>query len=860
MAEKKKASKYHEKKTITPNELINPKYHSIIYILLIVLALLVFFNEALVNEKIFISGDIVAFKSWSALSEDAKTQKVPLLWNPYIFSGMPGYASLNVGPERPFDLIGVIKDFIINTIASLFPSREVFDIVFYMVFYLIIMAIGTYLLSRQLGMSKFISFVVAFSMVFSTFFIVWITVGHQTKIITMAIFPYLLLLIEKTQKKPKLIHLIALIISLWLIFSASHIQMMFYIYLSVGLYYLTYLAIKIFKKENLIGLIRSAILFVFATIISIGIFLDKYLPVFEYNKYSIRGQPPIIEKIQGRSSETQKSGLDYDYATQWSFSPGEVLTFIIPSTYGFGWRNYNGVLTGGETVRLNTYFGPMPFTDAANYLGGIVVFLAVIGVIFNFRKETFVKFLTFLSLLSLLISFGKEFPLIYDLFFYYVPFFNRFRVPSMILSLVMFSVPLLAGYGLNSILNFYKNGFPEKTKILFRNLTIFSLALFVFSIIFKNFISDIYRSLFATDRALSIVIQNNFGFVNQELFNRILPYVYQFIFDNFLSDLRVFLGLSTILSALIYLLSLRKINLNSFNFGIALIVFFDLWRVDGMVLHYSNKEELISIYNPPDYVEYIKHDTTLYRVLELSGGQPVMSNHLALYRLQNVFGYHGAKMRIYQDLIDVAGITNPFVLNILNVKYVISDRYDSIYGNLVFNGTKKVIFNPNYLPRAFFVNRYQVEKPLNILLKMKNGEFNPKDLLFLEDTLNLKIDPPAENAYVEVVEYQIQKITLKAKATGNNLLFLSETWYPKWKCYIDGKETPIYKANYVFRAVVVPDGEHEIVFIYQDDKFELGSKISLALSASVLIGLLISLIPYVKKLRISRFENSHSRT
>ncbi|CUU04901.1 hypothetical protein JGI2_01187, partial [Candidatus Kryptobacter tengchongensis] len=83
MAEKKKASKYHEKKTITPNELINPKYHSIIYILLIVLALLVFFNEALVNEKIFISGDIVAFKSWSALSEDAKTQKVPLLWNPY---------------------------------------------------------------------------------------------------------------------------------------------------------------------------------------------------------------------------------------------------------------------------------------------------------------------------------------------------------------------------------------------------------------------------------------------------------------------------------------------------------------------------------------------------------------------------------------------------------------------------------------------------------------------------------------------------------------------------------------------------------------------------------------------------------
>ena len=848
MPEKKK----HPQKTQTQSnkELINPKYHSLVYVLLIVLAFLIFFNEALLKGKIFISGDIIAFKSWGALSEDARNQKVPLLWNPYIFSGMPGYASLNVGPERPFDLLGVIKDFIINFFASFFPHREVFDIVFYMVIYLVVMSIGAYLLARQKGMNKFVAFVVSFSMSFSTFFIVWVTVGHQTKIITMSILPYVLLLIDEITKKFKLLYFSTLTICLWIIFSASHIQMMFYVYLAVGLYFLIYFVDKILKKENLLGLIRSAVLFAIATILSFGIFLDKYLPVLEYNKYSIRGQPPITEKVlnqQQNVSKSTKSGLDYEYATQWSFSPGEVLTFFIPSIYGFGWRNYSGVLTGGETVRMNTYFGPMPFTDAPNYLGAVVVILAIIGIVFNF-KNLFVKFLFFLSLISLLISFGKEFPLLYDVFFYYVPFFNRFRVPSMILSLVMFAVPFLAGFGLNSILNFYKNGANERIKNWFRNLTFISLGFLIITILFPGFISDIYKSTFATNKAIAQVIQSNFGFVNQEIYNRVALYVYQFIFDNFIKDLRIFFILSALLFGLTYLLISKTIKPNLFNLAIALIVIFDLWRVDFMTLHYSDREELISIYNPPDYVQYIKQDTTLYRVLELSGGQPVMSNHLALYRLQNVFGYHGAKMRTYQDLIDVAGITNPFVLNLLNVKYVISDRYDSIYGNLVFNGTRKVIFNPNHLPRAFLVKSYQVSDPYTILLKMRNAEFNPREVVYLENDLNVKIEPPDSNSYVQILEYQIQKIKLKVKASGNNLLFLSETWYPRWKCFIDGKEVPIIKANYVFRAVVVPEGEHEVIFVYKDDKFELGSKISFVLSSAVVLATLISLYPYGKNL------------
>jgi len=847
MAEKKKAGKQKKEQISTTNELIPPKYHSMVYLLLILFALFIFFNEALLKGKVFISGDIIAFKSWVALIEDAKLQNVPLLWNPYIFCGMPAYASLSVGPERPFDLLGIARDFTFNLIFKIIPNRDVFE----MVVYLFLMSIGAYILSQRKGMGKFVSFIVAFSMSFSTFFIVWLTVGHHTKIITMSAFPFVLLLIDELMNRFKLLYFVLLVVAIWLIFAASHIQMMFYVYLAVAIYYLTYFIHKILRKENIIGLIRSGLLFSLATLFAFGIFLDKYLSVWEYNHYSIRGQPPLIEKINQQASgksDRQSTGLDYDYATQWSFSPGEILTFFVPSIYGFGWRNYTGVLTGGETVRINTYFGPMPFTDAPNYLGAIVLLLAIIGVVFNFKENIFVRFLVFLVIISLFISFGKEFPLVYDIFFYYVPYFNRFRVPSMILALVMFAVPVLAGFGLSSIINFYRSSISEKVKNVFRNLAIASTLLLAITIFLPNFVSEIYKSIFADNQAVALVIKNNFGFVNQEIYNRVSPHIYQFIFDNFIKDLRIFLLLALLLFGLSYLYLSKILKQNIFNLGIALLVIFDLWRVDSLTLHYSDKEDLQSIFNPPDYVQYIKQDTTLYRILELNFGQPVMSNHLAIYRLQNVYGYHGAKIRAYQDLIEIAGITNPFVLNILNTKYVISDNVDTVYGNLVFNGTRKVLFNKNYLPRVFFVNRYEVSQPIQILNKMKNAEFNPMDVVYLEDTLDIKIDPPSQDAFIEILEYQIQKIKLKVKATGNNLLFLSDAWYPKWKCFIDGKETPILRANYVFRAVVVPDGEHEILFVYKDDEFELGSKVSLGINIFVLLLLFASIYPNVKKL------------
>ncbi len=142
--------------------------------------------------------------------------------------------------------------------------------------------------------------------------------------------------------------------------------------------------------------------------------------------------------------QSQKTETDfYEYATNWSFSPGEVLTWIVPSYYGFGKSVYNGPLTQNRDVEVNTYFGQMPFVDVAMYMGVIVFFLAILSMVVNW-KDPFVRYLTILAAIATLISFGRTFPLFYDLMFHYFPFFDKFRVPSMILVLVQLSFPILS--------------------------------------------------------------------------------------------------------------------------------------------------------------------------------------------------------------------------------------------------------------------------------------------------------------------------------------------------------------------------------------------------------------------------------
>ncbi len=303
--------------------------------------------------------------------------------------------------------------------------------------------VGLFLLLRRLGLSKFAGFFAAVATVFTMNIIIWIMVGHGTKIITISFFPYIFLFLLELSKKFRWSYFIALILAIHLMLEGSHIQMIFYTLLALGIYLLYNIVVSLLKKENVSHYVKNSLLLLAAGAVALAMSSDKYLSILEYSKYSIRGSQPIV---QSPTSDTQGgAGLGYDYATNWSFSPEELTTFFVPSFYGFGDYVYNGPLSNNQPVRVNTYFGQMPFTDAPEYMGVITIILAAIGFMKN-RKNRFVQVSLVVAILALLISFGRTLPLVFNPMFSYFPYFNRFRSPSMILVLVQIFVPILAAY------------------------------------------------------------------------------------------------------------------------------------------------------------------------------------------------------------------------------------------------------------------------------------------------------------------------------------------------------------------------------------------------------------------------------
>jgi len=223
--------------------------------------------------------------------------------------------------------------------------------------------------------------------------------------------------------------------------------------------------------------------------------------------------------------------------------------------------------------------------------------------------------------------------------------------------------------------------------------------------------------------------------------------------------------------------------------------------------------------------------------------------------MENINGYHAAKLRVYQDILDVAqpegfaGSTsqlfNPFLWDLMNVKYIITNRpfgegmqpiYQSqLSGDLVYN-------NPSGLPRVFFVNSYEKAGQMGILKHLRDGDFNPLEKVYLEQDLTETIEPVDSTVTAEIIERKNEYIKIDATASGNNFLFLSEVYYPVgWKAYIDGKETPILKSNFGFRGLIVPEGKHIIEMKFTSEGFEQGKTISMALNGVVLLAFTVGL-------------------
>jgi Bacterial membrane protein YfhO len=830
-------------------EILPQKYHVLAVILIIIILFLGFLNPLFFGNKTFQSGDIAAVKSMDTYIENHTGDFT--LWNPYLFCGMPAYAIRT--SAKLFNLFHIGITAVRDAFSAPFSNGYVM-----WVFYLVIMGITSYFLMKHLTQSFMVSLFTAITTSFSTGLIVFLFIGHVTKLTALAFYPLIFLLLLRSKEKIRIIDFLLMIITLQLFIQGFHVQIVYYTVLAVGIYFIYYFISSIIKKEFELrnNILKSAALFAVAIVIAFLIQADSFTQVYEYSQFSTRGTESIVDKVSGKEQENTSDY--YDYHTSWSFSPGEVLTFIVPSYYGFGNSTYNGPLTNNRPVDVNTYFGQMPFVDVAMYMGVLVFFLALFGIFTSWEKP-FVRFLTIVSVFALLVSFGKNFPLIFDPLFNYLPFFNKFRVPSMILVLDQMSFPILAGFGLMKIISLRteKNIKLEK---LIKNAAFIFTGIFVLGILLNGAISTWFISR-VNDYAANISSSQS---QMAKQYQALAEYMSGMFLNDFLFAF-AFLSL-TFWAANFYIK--EKISKDSLVMIVIVLSLIDLWRIDARGAKYLPTPNLENEFQKPEYVKVIQeqNDKNPFRILNLKqdhslGSFSQNSNFDAYFLIEDFYGYSAVKPRAFQDFMDVVGPVNSTLWRMANVKYIVTDKPAQFPGLVpIYKGDKEVVYlNQFALPRMYFVDSVANEPEMSILQDIKASSFDPKEKAYVSET-GLKVDPADSSTFVNITGYKDETITAEVKASGNNFLFLGDTYMTGkadyklvklptgWRAYIDNNETKIYKANHGYMGIIVPAGQHKVEFKYAPESFYISKNIALILSSLVVLGLIIILVKDKKKI------------
>jgi Bacterial membrane protein YfhO len=802
---------------------------------IILIAILVFFNKGVFEGKIFASADNLSPLTFRTFLNDAKAQGIFPLWIPYIFMGMPSLASMTAALPS----IHNFYSFVWDKAFEMFSGGNLFALTLP---YYFIFGLTLFFYARYKFKDNLVSLFVSLLGVFATGIIQLIIVGHHTKMMTFAFYPLILFILEKVADDDEknwyqlFFYFAILTISLYLQIHFHHIQMLFYSFMMIGLYLVYLFVYAMVKKLQRANIIKSLIILVVGLIIAFAMDADIILSIKEYNKFSMRGAPSITSVQDGTGSVDKP--LSYDYATNWSFSPGEVMTFVLPYYYGFGGVEVKDPKSN-QTQRANLYWGQMPFTDSPVYFGVVVLLLAIVGMVYNFKRNPFVQATTFIIVFFLFLSFGRTFPLIYDIFYNYMPFFSSFRAPVMIHYYIDLAFVILAGYGLLSIITFIKNP-QDENKLLKTSYVVGGIALLMFVISLFGFESSYTNSVLTGPMAQKLSSQ---GYPAQQVAGYLKQQVAPIAYENVISDLRLHGFLILIIAVLFYLYAKRNIARNLMLISVIVIGLFDLLSVSAKTLHWDEKKQRDDSFAETDYTKWILSkdpDTYTYRVAQFNKGNLITSNDLAYFRLNQFNGYQGAKLRIYQDAVDVAGGENPFLLGLANVKYVISDSpmKDTTSYVEAYKGSNIVYLNKYAMPRAFFVNECKVETGINILNNIKLGNFDPRITAFVEKKIEANIEKSDSTCTAKITNYGIHNIEYDVNASGNNLLVLNEVYYPAgWKAYVDGTETEIFKTNYLLRSIVVQKGKHKVELKFYPETYFMGKKISIA--ANILVTLIL---------------------
>jgi hypothetical protein len=745
------------------------------------------------------------------------------LWTNSMFSGMPAYLISTLYPGNLIKPVDTLLRQYRMPVSVLFLSM-----------------LGFYILLLIFGVTPWLAIIGALAYGLSSFFFQILGAGHNTQAIALAYMAPMIGGIYYAYRYNALKGALFTAFILALEIQANHPQITYYALLCLLVFGIVEFIYSI-KNKTITKFLKTSALLIVPFVIAIGINFASLYSTYEYGKYSIRGKSDLTVNNQSNSA-----GLDKDYITFWSYGVSETFNLLIPNFKGGSSKPFD---RNSETVKVLTrnnlqsaadqvqkYWGTQPGTEGPHYMGAIVIFLFVLGLIIIKGPEKW--WLLTATILSIMLAWGKNFMPFSNLFIDYFPGYNKFRAVTMILVIAEFCIPLLGILALRDIFN---GNITKKTII--RSLQIaagitvgFLLLVLIIPGIAGSFLNpqeagypDWLRTAMIADR--------------KDLLKS----------DTFRSLVFILLSVGVILGFIF-----EKIRKEYAILILGVLIVFDLWSVDKRYLNadkFVKRSEMQKSFIPSAADAFILKDPSYYRVLNLAAST-FSDNSPTSYFHKSIGGYHGAKMERYQELIDSSIIRDLMLYNtVIGTAKSLEDlqpALQELYSNNALNmlNTKYFIIsgqmapeiNKNALGNAWFVEKPVMVDNANMEISAIN-RINPAkeaaiDVAFKDQIIKSSF-PVLENEKIELVSYQPDELIYKYSTKEEKLVVFSEIYYPAgWKSYIDGKESKYFRANYVLRGMVVPAGDHEIKFAFKPSSYIVGNKISLA--SSIVLMLLLA--------------------
>lgn len=720
-----------------------------------------------------------------------------------------------------------------------------------------IMMLGFYILLRALGMSIWLSALGGIIWAFSSYFFILISAGHIWKFVTLAYIPPTIAGVILAYRKKYLLGAVLTALFIALQIKSNHIQMsyyfMFVILFIVGAYFE-----DAFKKKELPHFFKASAALLLAAVVGVCINISSIYHTYEYSKETMRGKSELKQEAAAAANQTS-SGLERDYITNWSYGIGETLTLLVPNVKG---GSSSAPLSKSEAAmekadpqyeslysQFTQYFGEQPWTAGPVYVGAFVMFLFILGCFIV--KGPLKWALIGATIFSILLSWGRNFMGLTDFFIDYVPMYDKFRAVSSILVIAEFTIPLLAIFALKEILDK-----PEILKLKEnRTGVIVTLVLTAGVTLILAVAPGIFFSSFISAQEMTALQQG----LPAEHLAPVVASLKEMREAILSSDAWRSFFIIVIGCVLLFLYQQKKLRASLTVAGIMLLCLIDMWSVNKRYLHdeqFVSKSTQTEAFTKTQTDEIILQDTTLnYRVLNFVGfpGNTFNENNTAYWH-KSVGGYHAAKLRRYQEMIDhhitpemkeayqevatAGGAMDSVdaskfrVLNMLNTKYFIFPAGKE--------GQTVPIENPYAYGNAWFVNKVEYVTNANEEIDALD-KINPTETAVVDAKFKGQLKGATEVfkdslSTIRLKSYAPNRLVYESSSPKDGVVVFSEIYYPGWQATIDGTPVDIARADYILRAINVPAGKHTIEMWFDPQSLHTTETIAYVALVLLLLG------------------------